>query len=231
MAKMGYGYGSECHLLRWMGRHRKQFENNIVGLIGRRCDHIEFLDFHFKTSELWPDAELKGLEFLPTNHLVHSAWETYWPQEGNVQNWDAIGKFEGENGEEWLLIEAKAHTEELVSKCGAKERGGLPIIRNAFQTTIQQLGIKTDVASWLVPYYQYANRLAVLSFLHSHNIRANLLNIYFIGDIFHKGWTSPQNTEGWIPSLADLKSHLGISSGHKLKPFVHDLFLSIASIE
>jgi hypothetical protein len=89
----------------------------------------------------------------------------------------------------------------MESKCGAKENGGLPTIRKAFRQTIERLGIETDVTSWLEPYYQYANRLAVLSFLHDQKITARLLNIYFVGDIRHKGWISPQTTEEWQPRI------------------------------
>ena len=231
MANIGYGYGSECHLLRWMGRHRQLFDRKVTEAIGSTRGRVEFLDFKFKAGEVWPDAEWKGVDFIPANHSAHAAWYSYWPQTGNVPNWDAIGKIVGITGEEWLLVEAKAHIEELESKCGAKEHGGLPTIRKAFQTTIEQLGIKTDVASWLEPYYQYANRLAVLSFLHSQKITARLLNIYFVGDISRKGWTSPQTTEKWQPHLAKLESRLGLSSGHKLTPFVHRLFLSVADPE
>jgi len=231
MANIGYGYGSECHLLRWMGRHRQLFESKITEAIDPIKGRVEFLDFKFKAGEVWPDAEWKGIDFIPPNHPVHAAWHGYWPQTGNVPNWDAIGKIVCISDEEWLLVEAKAHTEELESKCGAKEHGGLPKIREAFQTTIEQLSIKMDVSSWLEPYYQYANRFAVLSFLHSQNIKARLLNIYFVGDINRKGWTSPQSTEEWHPHLVNLESHLGLSSGHKLAPFVHKLFLNIADPE
>ena len=229
MARIGYGYGSECHLLRWMGRHRKQLEDNIIDVMGRRDTSIEFLDFHFKPGQAWPDAELRGVEFIPADYTARSAWKTYWPQTGNVPNWDAVGKITGSGGEEWLLVEAKAHIEELESRCGARENGGLPLIREAFQTTMKRLGIRANVSAWLEPYYQYANRLAVLSFLHSCNIPANLLNIYFIGDISRKGLTSPQTAKEWEPHIAHLESHLGISAEHKLTPFVHNLFLSVAS--
>jgi hypothetical protein len=83
----------------------------------------------------------------------------------------------------------------------------------------------------LEPYYQYANRLAVLSFLHSQKIPARLLNIYFVCDISRKGWTSPQTVEGWQLTPAMQESRLGLSSGHKLMPFVHRLYLNIAGKE
>jgi hypothetical protein len=60
MGKMGYGYGSECHLLRWMGRHRKAFDAAALHVIKREGPKIEWLDFEFKPGEMWPDAELRA---------------------------------------------------------------------------------------------------------------------------------------------------------------------------
>ena len=51
MSKMGYGYGSECHLLRWMGRHRKAFDNAVLSSIQRVGYRIEWFDFEFKPGQ------------------------------------------------------------------------------------------------------------------------------------------------------------------------------------
>ena len=186
---------------------------------------------HFNPGKLWQDTELKCLDFIPTSRAAHEDWAEYWPQRGNAPNWDTVGKIIGVSGEEWLLVEAKSHIEELLSSCGAKERGGLPKIRKVFERTIQQLDIKADAQYWFEPYYQYANRLAVLSFLHDQRIRARLLNIYFVGDFHHKGWTSPQTIDEWLPHLSQMESHLGLCSGHNLKLFVSTLFLDVAPTE
>jgi hypothetical protein len=37
------------------------------------------------------DREWKGLEFLDSASDVKSAWVKFWPQSGNVPNWDAVG--------------------------------------------------------------------------------------------------------------------------------------------
>jgi hypothetical protein len=52
MGKMGYGYGSECHLLRWMGRHRKAFDVAVLSAIKREGSKIDWLDFNFKRGEM-----------------------------------------------------------------------------------------------------------------------------------------------------------------------------------
>lgn len=65
MAKLGYGYGSEFQLLRFMGRHRQLLEAEIRTQIhddGEFC----WLDFGFNTSEedFIGDEERSGLDFL-----------------------------------------------------------------------------------------------------------------------------------------------------------------------
>ncbi len=45
MAEIGHGYGSEWHLLRFLGRHRANLGAAIQRLIG--CDTISWLDFPF----------------------------------------------------------------------------------------------------------------------------------------------------------------------------------------
>ena len=35
MAEMGDGYGSECHLLRYLGRHRDRLDNTFAYFVGR----------------------------------------------------------------------------------------------------------------------------------------------------------------------------------------------------
>ena len=113
MGKIGCGYGSEWHLLRYLGRHRNFLQTEILTKTGG--DSIRWLDFNYsnKNKPLMRDRELKGVEFLDKN--VQKLWYNYWPQRGNVQNWDAIGKLRIEDREEWLLVEAKSHIKEINS--------------------------------------------------------------------------------------------------------------------
>lgn len=59
MAEMGAGYGSECHLLRYLGRHRNRFDYLIREKIG--AEAVRWLDFHFDPTKVWLDGERKGL--------------------------------------------------------------------------------------------------------------------------------------------------------------------------
>jgi hypothetical protein len=80
MAQMGNGYGSECHLLRYMGRHRDQLDEVVLRQI--KANSIHWLDFHFDRQRKWPDAEWEGLGFLPERTALRSAWRTSWPPGG-----------------------------------------------------------------------------------------------------------------------------------------------------
>ena len=65
MAQIGYGYGSEFQLLRFMGRHRDLLDNEIKKQINQTGE-IHWLDFGFTDLDatLIGDEEQKGLAFL-----------------------------------------------------------------------------------------------------------------------------------------------------------------------
>ena len=222
MPEIGYGYGSEWHLLRYLGRHRHALNHAIETATGGQV--TGWLDYPFNPRKRMLDDEWKGLDFLPEDHPARIAWKEWWPQSGVAQNWDAIGKLSVNGETEWLLVEAKAHIAEIISSCGAKEEGGLPRIRAALDETKQALGISSS-SDWLQSYYQYGNRLAVLHFLAKHNIPARLLFIYFCGDS-NPNAECPKDEAGWKKCLDKMYRHLGINdSTHKSK--VSKVFLGV----
>lgn len=156
MGKIGYEYGSEWHLLRYLGRHREALNRRILEEVGG--ESIAWRDAHFHANAPF-DAEWKGVEFLPEEHPARSAWVTFWPQTGNVPNWDAVGLLTRNGAREWLLVEAKAHLEEARSSCAAKPKGGLDQIKSTLQAVKAALGV--DAArDWLDGYYQYCTATA-----------------------------------------------------------------------
>ncbi len=72
MGKIGYGYGSEWHLLRQLGYHRAYFSEKVNNLIG--CQRVDWLDFKFspKCRPLQDDKELMGLEFIQDTQVQKS---------------------------------------------------------------------------------------------------------------------------------------------------------------
>jgi hypothetical protein len=242
--KIGDGYGSECHLLRYMGRHRKKLDDAILKAV-ERGERIEWLDFGFdpkKRKEKWYDAELEGLDFLegPGYKDVRTAWKKFWPQSGTSQNWDAVGwLYEGDKRRDLLLVEAKAHTGELKSGgCGAGEKSRAKI-EDAFEKTIKYLKntsevTKEELENWCGAYYQFANRLAAIFFLNEYlkelglpSIPAILVLVYFIGDKRDDGKECPTDKQGWRKVIAEEYAELGLTADHRLKSYVKEVYLPV----
>lgn len=224
MAQMGYGYGSECHLLRFMGRHRHMLNHRIARVVGG--DSVDWCDFGFHPTRPWPVAEIKGLGFLRPDDPALIAWQQWWPQRRGIHSWDAVGKVRFGQLEEWLLVEAKAHLEELKSDCGAKRNGGLGQIEQAFDQTKHELGVP-EGHDWLHGHYQFCNRVAALYFLNRRGVPARLLNIYFLGDRGDQRRTCPYDEKGWQQALRVQEEHVGLPAGHMLETRMHKLFLPV----
>ena len=135
MATIGYGYGSEWHLLQHLGRRRAAFTRRIQTLTG--CTGIQWLD-HDESEEPstgWLTIrEPRGLEFLASADPVRQEWERLWPHSGNVHNWDAVGRTATGTQSSWILVEAKAHLGELTSSCAATAETSRRRIRTPIQS-------------------------------------------------------------------------------------------------
>lgn len=247
MGKIGYGYGSECHLLRWMGRHRNQLDCAVREALEIPKAEVEWLDFTFNPSNQWADEELKGVDFLlnePGGSDIVRTWKEFWPDpragqptRQGIHSWDAVGRIHlpGE-GKEWLLVEAKANeTEFLGSKhtaCQAGARSRAKIIKALEKTAVAMQVSKADNEIWLEPgCYQLANRLATLHFLLNHAQpcqQTRILFIYFTKDS-HRGWTCPSTVDEWRKLIVSRLSHMGIGPKHAFSSRVHHLFLDVKS--
>lgn len=225
MGKLGYGYGSEWHLLRLLGRHRSHLDREVL----RACkgESVKWLDFPYAEHERWQDAEWKGLDFLPANSPVREVWSEYWPQCGNVHNWDAVARIEVAGSSDWLLVEAKAHPGELKSSCGAVSKRSYDRISAIMSETKAELGAPAG-ADWMHGYYQYCNRLAVLRFMVKHGIPARLLFLYLVGDWpGRSGSRPPQKADGWVKAIQAQASHLALPKAHILSARIHSLVLDV----
>lgn len=227
MGKLALGYGSEWHLLRYLARHRGRFTDAVRSCTG--LQDISWLDFgvvpRVKDHVAFGDAEITGLDFLATDHRARANWITYWPQTGNVQNWDAVGVGSSSKGKEWLLVEAKANLKEIESRCQAKERGGRKLIEQRLSETKSAMGVGADF-DWMQPYYQYANRLATLRFLLSQGVWAHLVFVYFTGDRAPRA-QCPKNAQAWKSSIAQMKAHLGLTGKSEIEVRTHELILPV----
>ena len=231
MSKIGYGYGSEWHLLRYLGYHRNYL--NSILLKETNGININWSDFPFtnKNKPFKEERELIGIEFEDSRDCINK-WKEFWPQTGTPPNWDAIGKLYLPNHTEWLLVEAKSHITELETSCSAKNEG-LGKIINAFKETQKSFRINnTPIGNWLSPYYQYCNRLAVLHFFMrvcEPAIPAHLIFIYFIGDKY-QGKQCPLNMEEWYDILNKMYQKIGFVEKNlsgDLSTRIHNIFLPI----
>jgi len=236
MSTIFHGTGSEWHMLRMLGRHRADFTRRVQAVIGDAP--LEWLDFDYTgtLAKNYCDAEIKGLNFLRDNHAARTAWASWWPQSGNVQNWDAVGRRTVDGKEEWLLVEAKGNLQELKQSCGAKpasEGGGRDVIIENLQETQKSLDLPGD-RDWTTPYYQFANRLALLYFLvEIHHVPARLLFVYFTGDDpeNESQRNCPKSEEGWRPELDAMKQELGLTGESPLEKRVHQVFVPVQGVQ
>ncbi len=227
MGKLGYGYGSEFHLLRWMGRHREVFDKKVCDKLG--VSSIKWFDFKFARDNKIPDRELVGLEFGdgesdPRFKSVKEVFRQNWPQTGNKMNWDAVGLADGK----YVLCEAKARVGEIVKKHKPDDNAKSVKMRlEALKFATSEIGASKSAEIWLHNFYQMANRLYVLALLNKHRIPAVLLNIYFCGDCF-RGRTCPSNAEEWWHQiLKDEYDKLGIANNAFVQEHVKNLFLHV----
>jgi hypothetical protein len=230
MGKMGCGYGSEWHLLRYLGYHREYLTLKALEATGGKS--IQWQDFRFlgENHQDKKDRELKGVEFIK-NELIQNQWKSFWPQTANVQNWDLVGQVQYDDHYEWLLVEAKAHLDEIKSGCKAIKPSSMQTIRSVLKKTSKAFGChSTDIEKWLKPYYQYANRLAVLYFLMKEckpPIKSRLLFLYFYGDKRSDSMRCPQSEQEWQPSIDKVHKWLGIDENCELARQKSNLILPI----
>ena len=233
MGNFGYGYGSEFHLLRWMGRHREVFDKKVRDKLG--VSSIKWIDFKFARGNKIPDRELVGLEFLKSGEgeidsclksvkEVKEDFRENWPQTGKKMNWDAVGLADGK----YVLCEAKARVGEIVKKHKLDDNAESAKKRlEAFQFATEKIRASQSAEVWLHNFYQMANRLFILALLDKHNIPAVLLNIYFCGDCF-RGRTCPSDAKEWREKILDKEfNKLGIVNNEFVQDHVKSLFLHI----
>ncbi len=228
MSRIAIGHGSEWHLMRHLAYHRATLTAAVEREVG--CAGTRWLDFPYAPRRELLDAEWRGLDFLDPDHPARTAWTSYWPRTGSPQCWDAVGLARASGRDEWLLVEAKANVEELASHCCARDPGSRQLIAEAFDSTRERMGVSCGPDAWLSPYYQYANRLACLSFLESERVPARIVNLCFVGDRRDRV-TCPSSADEWRSHLRVVHAHLGLTGESDLEARVHHVFVPVAGEE
>lgn len=241
MGTIGYTYGSEWHLLRFLGYHRDALDRAVEEAIPGGTV-IDWLGSRFETSpsaiDREPprvlDREFEGIDFLSRadRDRLQDDLNAFWPTTGSLPNWDAVGRIRIEGEDAWMLLEAKSHLGENRSSCGARpevQGGGRDRIIRAFRQVQDDLGIEVGPDAWLSPYYQFCNRLAFLHFLTTHGVPARLVFVYFLGDRFPRTrpTSCPGAEAGWSEALGQMARHTGWGPDNPLTGKVHRVFLQV----
>ncbi len=233
MAEIGYGYGSEFQLLRFLGHHRNILEKNIRNNSHFKND-FKWLDFPYANQRISLDGEYKGISFLKENiekkefQILKRKWKEYWPSSGNQQNWDAIFIHK----DEFILVEAKAHLKEIESNISSKNKESKELIHNSLEKTKKYFGIQSN-NDWTIKYYQIANRLAFIKFLTDNKIKTHLLNIYFLNGYIKRCFKDKkfviedkgvQSEELWEQEIKKQNDYLGITDSNA-ENFITSIFI------
>lgn len=216
MAEIGYGYGSEWHLMRFMARHRKLLEKTIRESIGhvKDVEAFDWFDFKFGGSGITSDNELKGLSFLDVNQSIKGYIKSDW------QSWDAVFRLK----DTFYLVEAKAHIEEMRSDCSSDEAKSQEKIKDYICNNLMRLGISIDRDMCLVNYYQLANRLATAAFLKNNGIDARCVYIYFMNGYEKPNDFKNASAEMFIDEINKEKAALDLK-GKQLDDLLFQVFI------
>ncbi|MEI7667966.1 MAG: hypothetical protein WCI62_03135 [Erysipelotrichaceae bacterium] len=215
--KMGYGYGSEFQLLRFMGRYRNAFELSLLKALGlAQCTKLNWLDHQFNPQDHHLDLGLSNADFLSQKH--QEAWLSLWPT--NDLNWDGVAKF-SHNGKECLiLLNAKAYAKDLSiqDKCASKDPLSLNQLKKAIQSVKDVYRI-THISDWTKVGYPIASRLVFKKYLEDNNIPVFIVDVYFIKGYeysYSKGlMDKPKSikTEAeWLMLIKQKHSSMGINN-------------------
>lgn len=233
MAEIGYGYGSEWHLMRFMARHRKYLEKKIRESIGVNDGDFSWLDFRFVEKGKAADAEIKGLSFLDdilhenklglTDKKIKDIKKSFISGWNSSQSWDAVFVLNNTI----YLIEAKARIDEM--KSNNKNNGGTSrtSIIQFMEKQLCKYGINVN-KEWLGTYYQLANRLATVALLKNHGVNAKCVYIYFI-DGFEKpgtGCKENANKDQFNEAIQEEFKALGLIDEGKTEDLLTNVFIN-----
>ena len=111
---------------------------------------------------------------------------SFWPN--RQPQWDGIAI--SQDKATLYLVEAKAHLEELKSKCMAKNENSITKIHTVLKSVMNEHYATGNFDAWLNDYYQLANRLTFLKKLnekHFGRIKSvKLVLLNFVNDYTYK---------------------------------------------
>jgi hypothetical protein len=152
-----------------------------------------------------------AIRLLGLEKSIRAPLADFWPSRGPV--WDALGTASDERP---ILVEAKAHIPEAVSRIKASSKVSINLINNSLAVARKRYTKKSH-EDWTAPFYQYANRLAYQFWLREQNgVQSSLVFLYFLNATQMKGpatkleWQSVTRLiHGVLGLPADL-AHFGV---------------------
>ena len=174
-------------------------------------------------------AEYRDAEFLERLgvSLNDVSLDEFWPPRG--PQWDALGKTDGG---QVVLLEAKAHVEEMVSaRTGASEESRA-LIRESLKSVKRHVKSRSP-ARWTTAFYQYNNRLAHLYLLRTLNwIPAFLVNLHFLNadEMASDRTVVPKTVDEWKSAITLQERFLGIRPKHALSRYSIHAFVDTREI-
>lgn len=169
-------------------------------------------------------AEYRDAAFLDQLGLGHLAdrLSLFWPSRG--PQWDALGLA----GDVPVLVEAKAHTAEFFSPASQAQAASLEQISRAFAQVQDDLGLSAP-SDWAKLFYQYANRIAHLWWLHEQHVDAHLVFVSFLGDDA-PGIRGPKSAETWRALFAAADYTLGLPARYRLSRYIHHVTPEVSAL-
>lgn len=219
--------GSQFHLQEYINDHRREIDTAIFT---SSPSLLMFADPAKKLQWISPLANDDYAEYRDDflEHLIKDQSQLndakkiirqHWPARGPV--WDGLAIVKGKNNELGiLLVEAKAHPAETVSKSKASSDSSEELIRTSLTKTQKEFGSVSELEPWLDKYYQLANRLCFLALLSRElNIPTWLVLVNFTDDTDHK----ETSLIDWKTHYAEVFDALGLQAD---APLVHRIVLA-----
>jgi len=155
--------------------------------------------------------------------IVMQKIRQYWPKNGPV--WDGIAVVEGKNEKKGLLlVEAKAHIDETISRIQATSPVSIEKIRKSILLAQEGFRSSAEIDPWLDEYYQLANRLTFLYLLNrKFAIPTWLVLANFVDDRSYK----PTSLYTWLQHYQAVFQTLGIDSDSELLSKVITIFPAV----
>jgi len=174
-------------------------------------------------------AEYRDAEFLDRLGVNLNArpLNKFWPPRG--PQWDALGKTDGG---QIILLEAKAHVEEMVGAPTGASPQSLKLIRASLEAVRQHVKSRSR-ADWTTAFYQYNNRLAHLYLLRTLNkIDAFLVNLHFLNadEMASDRTVVPNTVDEWKAAITLQERFLGIRPKHALSRYMIHAFVDAQEI-